>query len=641
MDCQMPKEAEVSIRRVSKNEFMVSCTSGSFLQFMKDIGDGVETRRANPPTAVFPQKSMPMVMRFMEDHHKSKVEPFLKVTISQDDLKNIHDIYTNARNRKSALQKIRDEHNAGTLQFDYELKGRYAPFKHQIMMYNVCTKMDVCALFSDMGTGKSGPMIWSIDKRIQDKQVSKALIVTLNSLTRNIVKEASIQAPHVKCVVLRGGKKRCTSILNKSFKVKHKNIDYDIFVVNYESLFSLQEILKDRFDMVIFDESHKLANFTSRTTKTALKLFDYTKYKIISTGTPFSNKLWSFFMQFRILSADTLPVADFYAFMGRYFQQSAFNRYVYTAHPGTEAMIKNTIEQVSVSFKRQDCLDLPPLSYKLFTFDMTKEQIDDYLKLQKDMIVGLDCLKCNKLNNVPKLGEPSPCEMCEKSLLLENILTLGMKLDQIVNGYMYGNVETKNVITYPKNPKIEALFEVMEAISIDDKIVIWCPYVPMLKQIEARLIKEKETYIRAYENDDVFAQAEKFNASPGVRVFLVSQRKGGVGLNLTSANYEIFAANDFSFVLRDQAEARLHRPGQTKNVCVVDIVCPSTADEAIYDALHNKKEMAASLLANLRVMSAKHAERKDITEESEIGPEEDGLLSVNDNTGSDDDQVDS
>jgi SNF2 family DNA or RNA helicase len=231
--------------------------------------------------------------------------------------------------------------------------------------------------------------------------------------------------------------------------------------------------------------------------------------------------------------------------------------------------------------------------------------------------------------------------MCEKSLLLENILTLGMKLDQIVNGYMYGNVETKNVITYPKNPKIETLFEVMEAISFDDKIVIWCPYVPMLKQIEARLIKEKETYIRAYEDDDVFAQAEKFNASPGVRVFLVSQRKGGVGLNLTSANYEIFAANDFSFVLRDQAEARLHRPGQTKNVCVIDIVCLATADEAIYDALHNKKEMSASLLANLRVMSAQYAERKDITEESEIGPEEDGRLSVNDNTGSDDDKIDS
>jgi SNF2 family DNA or RNA helicase len=309
-------------------------------------------------------------------------------------------------------------------------------------------------------------------------------------------------------------------------------------------------------------------------------------------------------------------MADFYAFMGRYFRQNQFNRFMYEPHSWTESKIKNIIEQVSVSFKRQDCLDLPPMTYQVYTFEMSKEQEDDYIKLEKDMVISLDCVKCDKFNSTQVEGQPSPCMICDKSLLLENILNLGAKLDQIVNGYMYGGVETKNIIAYKSNPKIDTLFEVMDGIYFEDKIVIWCPYIPLLKSIEERLKKEKISYARGYESDDVFAAAEIFNNNPGIRVFLVSQRKGGTGLNLTSANYEIFVANDFSLVLRDQAEARLHRPGQLKNVCVIDIVCTGTADEAIYDALRYKKNMALRLLENLRVISAK---RKDITEECEIG----------------------
>ena len=127
-------------------------------------------------------------------------------------------------------------------------------------MFNVLARLEAGALLADPGTCKTGAYLWGIDYRIQNKDIKKCLIITLSHLKDNVMSEMKKQTPSLRGVVL-DGKKQSDCVINHKYKHSKKNADYDVYIANYESMFSLVDIIPDDyFQMVILDEAHRIGS---------------------------------------------------------------------------------------------------------------------------------------------------------------------------------------------------------------------------------------------------------------------------------------------------------------------------------------------------------------------------------------------
>ena len=582
------------IELYDKNHFVIGCDDRDLLEIMKERMDGKKLRRQNK--IIIPLKSGPKIYRFLEygldwgDRAKDLIDT----------------LCLNIKKRKENIKKIKSQYG-GEIKFNYDCKGKYKPMDHQKVMFNMMMFSDASGLLADPGTCKTGPYLWAVDERIKRGQVKKTLIITLSDLKKNVLEEMKVQVPHLKGVVL-GEKSQAGKIINKSYKIKKKNIDYDIYISNYESMFSLVDIFDDDyFDMVIFDEAHRIGSPKSRQTKSIIKKVEFIKYKYIITGTLHANNLMSFFMPFRALGPDTVPYANYYSFRKEYMYTVDPDGNIWVPRPGSKKVVQQIVGNLSVAFTKEECLDLPPIVRKRISCGMGRNQEKLYKQMSKDLIAEIEgmCEKCDKNGSCDK--------SCEESLVAKNSLVLTQKLRQISCGF-YINTrilidengkETKdsNIITLDENPKLSLLVQTLSNMPTDKKVIIWTNYRYSVKLISDRLEKAfgENSYLTCYGSQDAFEQIKKFREGNS-SYMIANPSKMGVGHNIQFSHYQIFFSNSHSFVERDQAESRQHRKGQKHSVTITDLVVENTIDELIIKALMIKQDLSISLSELARVL---------------------------------------
>ena len=511
----------------------------------------------------------------------------------------IKQVHKNKIDREAAIDKIKKQYGNNPC-FDYECKGIYAPLEHQKIMFNAIAYTDAAAILADPGTCKTAAYLWAIDKRIQRGQVKKALIITLAPLKENVLEEMKKQVPHLKGIVLNNTK-QADAIINKKYKFHKKNLDYDVYIYNYESIFRMAEFLPPNyFDMVILDESHRIGDPRSRQTKTIIKLFDYVKYKYIITATLHANNLISFFMPFRFLGPDTVPFAGWVEFRKRFMYSVDPEGHIWLPSPGSVDEVARITGKISIMFKKEDCLDLPPLIQEKMYCEMEESQLKLYNELKNNFVAIIEdmCSKCDKKKK---------CDMsCKDSVSAKNALVLLTKLRQICCGF-YINTKIKineqgaeinesNTIILPHNPKLDLLMTAISCIPQDKKIIIWTTYIKAIELIYERLCKAfGENYIlTCFNNQDAYDIVQKFK-DPKKKIMVAMTSKMGVGQNIQFSNYQIFFNNSYSYILRDQALGRQHRQGQTEKVTAIDLIVKKSIDEIILESLMNKMNLAIKL----------------------------------------------
>jgi SNF2 family DNA or RNA helicase len=145
--------------------------------------------------------------------------------------------------------------------------------------------------------------------------------------------------------------------------------------------------------------------------------------------------------------------------------------------------------------------------------------------------------------------------------------------------------------------KIEALIEQIESKSPQHKILIFSQFVTMLdliaKEIKARNI-DFEYLTGSTKNRE--AVVNNFQNNPGIRVFLISLKAGGTGLNLTEADYVYLIDPWWNPAVENQAIDRSYRIGQNKNVVAVRLICPDTIEEKIVRLQETKKDLSDNLI---------------------------------------------
>ena len=415
-------------------------------------------------------------------------------------------------------------------------------------------------LADDMGLGKTLQIIAFILSQREKRGHTTNLIVVPTSLLFNWQEEISRFAPSVKVLVHYGpDRQKATSHLS----------DYEVILTSYGMLLSDIRFLKTfRFNYIFLDESQTIKNPNSERYKAARLL--QARNRIVLTGTPVENSTFDLYSQLSFACPGLLGskqyFKDIYAIPIDKFEYS--KRAIELQQKIKPFILRRT--------KKQVAKELPEKTETVIYCEMNAEQrriYDAYEKELREFIAANDDDDLNKNSIHVLTGLTRLRQICNSPVLIKE-------------GYSGENAV-----------KIEILMEQILGKSKDHKILVFSQFVGMLDLLKPEL----ERYGIPFEyltgqTKDRGRKVANFQENEEIRVFLISLKAGGVGLNLTQADYIYLIDPWWNPATENQAIDRSYRIGQTKNVIAVRMICSNTVEEKILTLQKKKKLLAQNLL---------------------------------------------
>lgn len=421
-------------------------------------------------------------------------------------------------------------------------------------------------LADDMGLGKT---IQALSMLHHYKEVNgnlRAIVICPTTLIYNWKNEVNKFTPSLTWHIHHG------SIRSRDVEELQK---HNIIITTYGTLRSdIQLLLKIVFDYVILDESQAIKNPASKVTKAACLLT--AKNRLCMSGTPLQNNTFDIFAQMNFLNPGLLGTMEFFRNefatpidkFGEQDQKEHLRKLLYPF------ILRRTKEQVAK--------DLPEKTETILFCEMEKEQrkiYDAYRNSYRDKILG----------TIDQQG-------IDKSQL--TILQGLMKLRQICDSPAILNEEEK----YPNHSiKLEELAREIEENIGDHKALIFSQFLGMLALIKNKLKADNipfEYFDGSTSAPDREKAIDNFQNNDECRVFLISLKAGGVGLNLTAADYVYIVDPWWNPAVEQQAIDRTHRIGQTKNIFAYRMICIDTIEDKILQLQERKRALAKELIAD-------------------------------------------
>lgn len=453
-------------------------------------------------------------------------------------------------------------------------------WKHQIEGISRAVQGNYFGFFFDPGLGKTRTMIevlrrvFASNNQVVDTTIVSPLI-TLQNWKKEILMFSKVNPKDV--IVLTG------SGANKAKQVRSAGPN-KIFVTNYESLLNkelLQAFLERGIKTLICDESHYVKNPTSKRTKAVHALAERAFYRYILTGTPVLNSAEDIWAQAYILDLGQRFEKKFFYFKTKYFEDK--NRSMpkakyfpnWVVRPSALEAFNKMLSEMTMSAKKEECLDLPPLLVKEVEVELTAKQRKHYDEVRKHFITYCDDAAC----------------------VASIALTKALRMQEIASGYM--SLDNGESILFEENPKLDALEELLETYQ-KHKIIVWANFVENHKMIARLLDKKGIKYVMltgAETPNEKFASMEAFEKDPEVRVCIGSQAVG-IGVNLVSSSVSIYFSCGFKLGDDIQSEARNHRSGSEIHEAIyrINLIASNTLDRTTHDALRDKKVLGLSII---------------------------------------------
>ncbi|RDB03157.1 DEAD/DEAH box helicase [Runella aurantiaca] len=418
-------------------------------------------------------------------------------------------------------------------------------------------------LADDMGLGKTLQMLTFLQEQKNRNPKGVHLVVVPKTLIFNWQAEAAKFCPELTLYVHTGPQR------TKNAKVFNR---YDIILSTYGSVRSDIELLSNfRFHYVVLDEAQAIKNPDSMISK-AVKLLN-AQNRLTMTGTPVENNTFDLYSQFDFLNPGFLGHEDFfrteYATLIDKYQDKTraaeLRRLIYPF------MLKRTKEEVAK--------DLPEKTETVLYCEMDKRQRKVYNAFRdkyRDMIAG----------KMAEVGREQA-----SFLILEGLLKLRQICDSpalLSDDEDYGQ----------DSVKLAEIVREIEENASHHKIVIFSQFLKMLDLIRQKLERDRIPY--EYLDGKTQDRAERVNRFQGddeCRVFLMSLKAGGVGLNLTEADYVYLVDPWWNPAVEQQAIDRVHRIGQTKRVFAYRMICKDTVEEKIVQLQDRKRALADDLVS--------------------------------------------
>ena len=423
-------------------------------------------------------------------------------------------------------------------------------------------------LADDMGLGKTIQMLSIIVGYVEEeKQRKTSIVICPSSLTLNWQNEAQKFSTNLKTLVIKGSAEERKKQISEIQK-------YDLVITSYDLLKRDIEEYKEKkyeFKYAIADEAQYLKNSNTQNAKAVKEITAETKYAL--TGTPIENSL-----------AELWSIFDFimpgYLFGYKKFKTEFETPIIKDNSTSAMKKLKMLIEPfVLRRTKKQVLTELPEKTITVLNNQMKEEQEKIYLtylaQAKKDVketiqINGLEKSHIQVLAALTRLRQIC----CHPSLFIKNYKSGSSKLEQCIE-------------------------IIKDAVEAEHKILLFSGYTSMFELIEEELNQNGIKYFKltgATKVDERIRMVDEFNENKDIKVFLISLKAGGTGLNLTGADMIIHYDPWWNASAENQATDRAYRIGQKNNVQVYKLITKNSIEEKIYELQQRKSQLIDNVL---------------------------------------------
>ena len=424
-------------------------------------------------------------------------------------------------------------------------------------------------LADDMGLGKTLQVIsLLLDYNENSDEKRTSMVVCPSSLALNWFNEINKFAPTLKTTVIAGNAEERKRLIQKLQ-------DYDIIITSYDLLkrdVDTYTEMNYEYKFIIADEAQYIKNNNTQNFKAIKKIKAQTKFAL--TGTPIENSL-----------AELWSIFDFsmpgYLYSYRKFKESFETPIIKEEDTYKMSKLKMLIEPFILRRIKEEVLtELPEKTVTVLNSEMEEEQQKLYMSYMSKAREEVE-------NELIASG-------FEKNQM--KILALLMRLRQIcchpklfIDNYDGGS------------GKLNQCMEIIkDAVQGNHKILLFSGYTSMFDIIEKELEKEDIKYFKLTGQTKVSERIElvdEFNENNDIKVFLISLKAGGTGLNLIGADMVIHYDPWWNISAENQATDRTYRIGQKRNVQVYKLITKNSIEEKIYELQQKKAKLVDNMLS--------------------------------------------
>jgi non-specific serine/threonine protein kinase len=420
-------------------------------------------------------------------------------------------------------------------------------------------------LADDMGLGKTLQAISFLQFIKEKYKKSTSLVVCPTSLIYNWESEIQKFAPSLKYHIYYG--------MNREFSKEHLE-NHDIIITSYGTMRNdIEDLQHHQFHYIILDESQSIKNPEALVTK-AVGLLK-AKNRIILSGTPVQNNTFDLYAQMNFLNPGFLGNKEFFK-----------TEFAIPIDKNSDSEVAEQLRKMIYPFilrrtKEKVATDLPDKTETILWCEMKKEQravYDEYKNYYRHQLI----------NKIEESGMKNAA-----IYILEGM----MRLRQICDSPVL--VKDPEVTTTASIKLHELLREVSEN-SGTHKLLIFSQFTEMLSLVKEAFTKEGITHLYLDGKTPSAKRKElvdQFQTDSNIKAFLISLKAGGVGLNLTAADYVYLIDPWWNPAVEDQAIDRTHRIGQTQKVFAYKMICKDTVEEKILQLQQKKKSLSKELIS--------------------------------------------
>ena len=433
-------------------------------------------------------------------------------------------------------------------------------------------------LLLDMGLGKTISTLYAIEQLMYDSfEVQKVLIIAPKKVAESTWAQEARKWTQTKHL-------RVASILGSAAdRIKAVESEADIYVMNRENVQWLYEYLTKKkqfpFDMLVIDESSSFKNPQAKRFKAMRKMRPLFKRIVILTGTPAPNTLMDLWAQMYLLDGGERLGTTITEYRTRYFRPDKTNGHIvysYSLQHGADNAIYSKIQDICMSLKAKDYLNLPDRLDNVITIELTDKERELYREMERTHILTL----------------------VDEEISALNAAAVANKLLQMANGAIYNEDGDAIVIHRQKIERLKELVEVNDG----KPILVFYNFKHDLESIKDAFPKSVEL--------KTDADVEEWNTG-NIQMLLAHPASAGYGLNLQAGGHIIvWYGLTWSLEQYQQANARLHRQGQQEPVIVHHLVAKDTMDEQVMRALERKEVGQDALLEAIKYRKELYADAK-------------------------------
>lgn len=436
-----------------------------------------------------------------------------------------------------------------------------------------------CALFLDMGLGKTVTTLTAIKELMDACIITNALVVAPKKVTQVTWTDEIKNWAHLQNLTI--------SVIDGD--VKHRRAAMakkaDIYAVSRDNIVWLVTEyggIKLPFDMVVIDELSSFKNHASKRFRAMKRVRKFIPRVVGLTGTPSPNGLIDLFAQMYLIDEGERLGKTITGYRDRFFRPDKRNGdIVYTyalKQPAdeTERQISDLISDITISMTTEDYLEMPDKIMLFDTVELPDKVYDNYLDFEREQVLEL-------INS-------------DEMITAASAAALSNKLQQYANGAVY---DADRNVKHIHDEKLEKLQEIVEAANGAPVLVAYS-FIHDLDRIMNALKEYKPVKLEKPEHIAQWNDGK-------IQVLVTHPASAGHGLNLQKGgNILVWFGNTWSLELYMQFNARLYRQGQKKPVYIHHIVSKGTVDEKIIKALSGKKETQDGLMQSIKELMEKY-----------------------------------